>query len=97
MPDMARLVKEILDANLVEIPSPINIGQEHGVSLIETVNMVKKMLNYDVEIVLDLTKQDGAPKKVLSSELFRSYFPNFQFTDYKTGIENTINYYKELI
>lgn len=97
MPDMGRLVKYILDNNIVELPSPINVGQEYGISIKDTVLMVKEILDYDVEIKFDLTKQDGAPKKVLSSKLFRQYFPDFEFTDYKTGIGNTIDYYMKKI
>lgn len=97
MPDIARLIKHILDKNLIDLPSPINIGQEYGVSILDTVKMVKNILNYDVELKFDLNKQDGAPKKVLSSKLFRTHFPDFVFTEYKEGIKNTIDYYNRLI
>jgi hypothetical protein len=55
--------------------------------------MVKDLLQYDVEIVCDTTKQDGAPIKVLDNTLFNQYFPNFIFTTYQEGIAKTIEYY----
>lgn len=97
MPDIGRLIKEIIDEEKYDLPNPINVGQEHGISIIDTVMTVKEMLDYDVEIVLDTTKQDGAPKKVLGSKLFREHFSTFEFTTYEEGITNTINYYKELL
>jgi len=71
------------------------LGQQHGVSIMDTVLTVKDVLDYDVEIVCDTTKQDGAPIKVLGKTLFTEHFPNFTFTSYEEGIKNTINYYTE--
>lgn len=97
MEDAANIIKEIIDYNKYDLPNPINIGQEHGVSINDSVNTIKKLLNYDVNIKHDLTKQDGAPVKVLGGKLFNQHFPDFQFTDYETGIKNTIEYYKNKV
>ena len=94
MPDMARLMKKIIDNEMYDLPNPINIGQENGVSILDSVNMAKESLGYDVELVFDKTKQDGAPIKVLGNRLFNKHFPNFEFTDVSDGIKNTIEYYK---
>jgi len=97
MPDMARLMKQIIDTENFDLPNPINIGQESGVAINETVAMVKEALNYDVELVHDTTKQDGAPIKVLGNKLFTKHFSEFIFTPYEEGIKNTIKYYENLI
>jgi GDP-L-fucose synthase len=97
MEDAAKLIKDIIDNNNYHLPNPINIGQEYGVSINESVETIKNLLNYDVNIIHDLTKQDGSPVKILGKTLFRENFPNFQFTDYETGIKNTIEYYKNII
>jgi GDP-L-fucose synthase len=97
MPDMARIIKAIIDNEQYDLPNPINIGQENGVSILETVNMAKKALNYDVELVFDTSKQDGAPIKILGNKLFNQYFPNFEFTPTSEGITNTIEYYKKYL
>lgn len=97
MPDMAKLFKEIIDKQMFDLPNPINVGQENGISIADSVEIVKELLKYKVEIVKDTTKQDGAPIKVLGKKLFNQHFPDFQFTDFTTGIKNTIEYYKEKI
>jgi len=98
MPDVARIIKQIVDEDLFEkLPNPINLGQRHGLSIKDTVQMIKNSLNYDVELVYDTTKTDGAPIKVLGNKLFNEYFPSFNFTSYEDGISNTINYYKKLL
>ncbi len=96
MSDAAKIIKQIIDQDLYDtLPNPINLGQQYGVSIKETVEMVKKALNYDVDIVCDTTKQDGAPIKVLGSKLFKQHFPDFQITPYSVGIEETIKYYTQ--
>jgi len=97
MPDIGRLLKEIISNGRYDLPNPLNVGQEYGISIIDSVLKIKEMLDYDVKIVFDTTKQDGAPIKVLGSKLFNENFPDFKFTDYGVGINNTIKYYKEKI
>jgi len=97
MPDVARLMKNIIDDEIYNLPNPINIGQESGVSILESVKTTKKLLNYEVELLFDTTKQDGAPVKILGRALFNQYFPDFKFTKISDGIENTIKYYKNII
>ena len=93
MGDVARIIKMILDNEKYDIPNIINIGQEHGISIIESVNLIKSLLNYDVELVYDTSKQDGAPIKILGNRLFKEFFGDFKFTEVSVGINNTIQYY----
>ena len=97
MLDVARLIQQVLDQDITTLPDPLNIGQRTGISINESVGIIKQLLNYDVEIKQDLTKQDGAPVKILDNQLFRESFPLFKFTDYIDGIKETINYYKGLL
>jgi len=98
MLDVAHIIKRIIDNNMFDsLPNPINLGQQFGTSILTTVEMIKQLLNYDVEIIQDTTKQDGAPIKILGNALFKQYFPDFKFTEYETGIMNTINYYNSKI
>jgi GDP-L-fucose synthase len=97
MEDIARIIKEILDQEKYDLPNPLNIGQEFGVSINDSVNTIKEILDYDVIIQHDLSKQDGAPIKILGKTKFNNYFPSFKFTTYDEGIKNTINYYKNIL
>lgn len=97
MPDVGRFIKHIIDNDMFDLPNPINLGQEYGVSINDIVNMVKRKLNYNVKIINDLSKSDGAPIKVLGKSKFTKFFPNFKFTKYDEGISNTIKYYKKLL
>lgn len=93
MPDVARLIVEVISKDLYDkLPNPLNIGQEYGVSINTTATNVKTYLEYDGNFVYDLTKQDGAPIKVLGSKLFKKHFPDFKFTPYEVGIKETVEY-----
>ena len=96
MPDVAKIINEVIEKDPV-LPNPINLGQERGISILDTVNMVKELLQYDFDIKLDTTKQDGAPVKILGNKQFKKHFKDFNFTDYNVGIAETINYYKEIL
>jgi GDP-L-fucose synthase len=96
MPDTAKFFKHIIDENISELPNPINIGQGVGHTINEIVNLIKEKIDPKIEIVNDVNKIDGDPVKILDGSKFIEKFPNFEFTDIETGIENTINYYKRL-
>ena len=97
MPDLSNIIKKIVEEELYDLPNPINIGQENGISINDSVNIIKTLLKMDVEIVHDLSKKDGAPIKVLGKTTFVKFFNDFQFTNIIDGISNTIEYYKEKI
>ena len=97
MPDVARIMNLIIEYEMYDLPNPINLGQERGITIIDSVNQIKDILNYSVEINYDLSKQDGAPVKILGNKLFKQHFPYFKFTDYTEGITNTIQYYEKIL
>lgn len=94
MPDACKIIKQIIDDEMYDLPNPINLGREEGMSIIYSVMTIKDLLNYDVSVVNDYTKQDGAPVKVLGSKLFTKCFNNFIFSKYEDGIKDTISYYE---
>ena len=97
MEDAARIIREVLEKEMFDLPSPVNIGQEHGVSINESVAFIRELLGSNIQIVNDTTKQDGAPIKVLGKKKFRQHFPDFHFTGYREGISATINYYQSVL
>jgi hypothetical protein len=59
--------------------------------------MVQNILHTSFTIKYDLTKTEGAPKKIMSNKLFKEYFPDFTFTTPEDGIKKTIKYYEGII
>lgn len=86
-------INELHDYGFAE---PINIAQNHGLSVRELVESVAKEMNYDVEIKWNRNMPDGAPRKVMDDARFRKIFTNFEFTTFKSGIAETIEYYESI-
>jgi len=97
MPDVAEIIKTIIEKKLFNLPNPLNLAKEKGLSINDLVQNIKKIMDYDVTIEHDLSKQDGAPIKILGKKQFNLHFPDFKFTNYNEGICETINYYKKNI
>lgn len=93
--DFARVVEIALEGySGTRFGSPVNIGQEDGLTVRELVEAICTQSAYSGEIFYDTSKQDGAPVKVMSSERFRETFPGFTFTPIREGILETIDYYR---
>jgi GDP-L-fucose synthase len=95
MPDVAKVITACLDKEFDE--TYFNIGQESGISIAESAKIIAKSMDYNVELVFDTSKPDGAPIKILGKSVFRKHFPDFQFTTYEQGIKDTIEYYEKAL
>jgi len=80
-----------------KFPEAINIGQKSGISIMELIDIIKLMVGYKGAVVSDISKQDGAPIKVMDDSQFRKRFPDFKFTPLSEGIERTVAYYKRVL
>ena len=53
--------------------SLINIGSGHEMSILEYAKFILKKINYNCKIVLDNSKPDGTPRKIVDSSIARRY------------------------
>jgi GDP-L-fucose synthase len=93
--DIARSIAETIEGNL-DITSELNVAQNSGLTIKELARLIRDAVNYDGEMVFNTKYQDGAPVKQLDDKLFRSVFPNFEFTSFEYGLGQTIDYYRGL-
>lgn len=95
--DFARVLALFLsNPNNYPISDPVNIAQNFGISIRDLVTIINKHFNNIFEIQWDDSMPDGAPRKVMNDNMFRHYFPDFQFTDFNYGIQKTIEYYQAI-
>lgn len=94
--DVAAALLRVLETQK-DLLFPLNIGQGSGRSIMQTARAIKTALRFSGKLVCDPSRQDGAPKKVLSAERFKRTFPNFSFTDFWSGIRETIHYYERAL
>lgn len=72
---------------------PINVGVGEGISILDLAKIIKKLVGYEGEIKLDLSKPDGAPYKTVDGSRGASLLnwrPQIELTE---GIKETIDWY----
>jgi GDP-L-fucose synthase len=97
-PDVARVLLEVAhNPDLPGLQAPLNVAQNDGLSIRELVDIIQRTVGYSGSVEWDVSKPDGTPKKVMDDTHFRQAFPDFQFTDFQQGIEETIRYYQTVL
>jgi GDP-L-fucose synthase len=74
---------------------PINIGVGKGISTIELAKMIKNVVGYEGDIVLDTSKQDGTPCKIMNVAKMKQIFNWEPQTSLEQGIRKTVEWYLE--
>ena len=74
--------------------SLINVGSGYDLRIIDIVKFILKKLNINCKIVLDRSKSDGTPRKIIDSSIAKKYgwFPKINLND---GFDLTFNSYKK--
>lgn len=94
--DLARVVRLVIDSGKALV-NPVNVAQNHGLTVDELVAIIVERLGYRGRVVKNLKYGDGSPKKVMDDELFKTRFPGFEFTDFSIGLNETIEYYRSTL
>lgn len=95
--DFAKIIELIIDKKVtLGLDEPVNIGQNFGLSVRELVTIINEKFGNKFKINWNHNMPDGAPKKVMDDTRFKKVFKNFIFTEFNAGIENTIQYYKNV-
>jgi len=72
---------------------PINVGVGKGISIIELANLIKEIVGYKGELVLDKSKPDGAPWKTMDNTRLKEKFHWQPPTPLREGIKATVEWY----
>lgn len=72
---------------------PINIGVGKGISILEMATLIKDLVGYEGELVLDPSKPDGAPYKTVDGSRGAQHFRWSPQRDFRQGMAETIQWY----
>lgn len=72
---------------------PINVGVGKGISILELAELIKEIVSYNGKIVLDKTRPDGAPYKVMDNTRLSKIFNWVPPTSLREGIKKTVEWY----
>ena len=84
------LIKSLEIEPIIE---PINVGVGRGISIFELAELIKEIVSYKGELVLDTSKPDGAPYKTMNNERLKNIFNWVPSTSLRAGIEKTVEWY----
>ena len=73
---------------------PVNIGAGKEISIRDLVNLIAKLTDYKGKIIWDTSKPDGQPRRCLDTGKAKKEFGFEAKTDFKEGLEKTIDWYK---
>lgn len=76
-------------------PDIINIGMNKGYSILETAKIIQRLTGFNGELILDTSKIDGAPVKIMDVELCEKIFGWLPGMEYEEGLKRSIESYRE--
>jgi GDP-L-fucose synthase len=75
-------------------PAPVNLGSGMKITIKELVELLVDLMDFEGEIKWDTSKPDGQPRRSLDVSRAKKEFGFEAQTDFKTGLEETIEWYK---
>lgn len=76
-------------------PDPVNLGTNAEISIRDLVEQICELMNFEGKIVWETDKPNGQPRRCLDTTRAKERF-NFEAqTDFKTGLKNTIEWYRQ--
>ena len=89
--DLSNFINFIIDKEIKN--DLINVGSGQEISIKNLAILIKELMDFKGDIVFDSSKPDGNPRKLLDSSLLNKFGWN-EFTDLRSGLKNTIQWYK---
>lgn len=88
------LDKNMFNANISPMLSHINIGTGEDCTILELANTIKDVVGYQGKIILDKSKPDGTPRKLLDVSKLNKLGWHSQI-DLINGLNQTYSWYKQ--
>jgi GDP-L-fucose synthase len=89
--DVARVAVEAFDRHLE--PATTIIAADSGITIRSLAEVIADVMAYTGPILFDQAQPEGALIKRLQSTSFAVRFPAFQFTDLRTGLAETVQWF----
>lgn len=76
-------------------PDPVNLGTGSEISIKNLVELICELMGFDGEIVWQTDKPNGQPRRCLDTTRAKERFGFTAQMDFKQGLKNTIEWYRE--
>ena len=78
-------------------PAPVNLGAGKEITIKQLVNLVAQLTGFKGQIVWDVLKPDGQPRRYLDTTRAKIEFGFEAKTDFTDGLQKTIEWYKKQV
>ncbi|MEM8719719.1 MAG: GDP-L-fucose synthase [Cyanobacteria bacterium P01_G01_bin.39] len=76
-------------------PAPVNLGTNHEVKIKDLVETICELMNFEGEIVWQTDQPNGQPRRCLDTQRAKEKFGFVAETEFKQGLKNTIEWYRQ--
>ena len=76
-------------------PAPVNLGTNHEVKIKDLVETICELMDFQGEIVWQTDQPNGQPRRCLDTQRAKEKFGFVAETDFKQGLKNTIDWYRQ--
>ena len=76
-------------------PEPVNLGTGYEISIRDLVELICQLMEFEGEIVWQTDKPNGQPRRCLDTERAKQAFGFTSKVDFKEGLKNTIDWYRQ--
>jgi GDP-L-fucose synthase len=85
----------LLATEIYDGAEPVNLGSGHEISIKELVSLIARLTEFSGEILWDVTKPDGQPRRCLDTGRAEKYLGFKAKVSLEEGLRRTIDWYKE--
>jgi len=90
--DCARAI--VLATECYDAPEPVNIGAGFEIRIRDLAELVADLTGFKGRLVFDPTKPDGQPRRMLDVTQAKEQFGFTATTDFRAGLQRTIDWYR---
>lgn len=74
---------------------PVNLGTGYEISIRDLISLICELMEFDGKIVYETDKPNGQPRRCLDTERAKQAFGFMAKVDFKQGLKNTIDWYRQ--
>lgn len=76
-------------------PDPVNLGTGYEIKIRDLIELICELMGFQGELVWETDKPNGQPRRCLDTEKAKQAFGFTAEVDFKQGLKNTIDWYRQ--
>ncbi|MDJ0773445.1 MAG: GDP-L-fucose synthase [Mastigocoleus sp. MO_167.B18] len=74
---------------------PVNLGTGYEISIRDLIDLICELMEFEGEIVWETDKPNGQPRRCLDTQKAKQAFGFTALVDFKQGLKNTVEWYRQ--